>query len=557
MKNIRLFLLIIAASLFASNNANASFISQQQDGTNLASLDKKYLNWYNSDPETQDIHGVSVDKAYKELLSDMISKKKIVVAVIDAGIDIEHEDLKNKIWTNEGEIFGNGIDDDKNGYIDDIHGWNFIGNDKGENIMYENIEETRILRKLNPIYKDIKSIDDLAENQKEGYKLFLEIKKTHKKELEKYVSQKINIDAFEKRFSGAENVIKQHLGKELLSEYDIKKVSTAVENVMRARNYLLYLYSNGFSPKSLEGMKEHVNKYVEKHLNLDFEPRKIISDNPEDINDANYGNNDVKWERSDHGTFVAGIIAADRNNSIGIQGIADNVELMVLRTVPSGDERDKDVALSIRYAVDNGANIINMSFGKNYSPQKRFIDEAINYAEKNNVLMVHAAGNKAENMDIIERYPTNRYDDGTRAQNWITVGASAMELNKDFCGVFSNYGQKNVDLFAPGVDVLSLYPKNTYKVAGGTSFAAPVVTGVAALVWSYYPELNALELKDVLLNSCYLYPKQKVYLPNVKTDDKDKVKFKTLSLTGGVVNAYKALIYAEEFVSNKDKAMNN
>lgn len=543
----KLFILVFSLLLLSGTVA----FSQSHEGTTLDSLDKSYLNWHNLDPETNGIQGISVERAYNEILKNKVAKRKVIVAVIDGGVDIEHEDLQGKIWHNEDEIPNNGIDDDNNGFIDDMHGWNFIGNSKGENIKYENMEEVRIYRALDKIYKDITSINDVTDEKKEEYKTYIACKTFYKEELEKFQNRRNNIYKIEKQMNEVEGVLEIYLGKKDFTQKDLKSIHTSDEKIIRYKNYLLSLYKIGLTREGLNKSKEYVDEQLDKYLNIDFKPREIIGDDIEDINDNKYGNNDVKWTRSDHGTFVAGLIAATRNNNIGIDGIAESVEIMALRTVPVGDERDKDIALSIRYAVDNGANIINMSFGKNYSPQKSLVDEAVKYAEEHNVLLVHAAGNEADDIDKVERYPTDRFLNNDTATTWINVGASAMKYDKNLCGVFSNYGKKNVDIFAPGHDVLSLYPENKYLISSGTSFACPVVSGVAALVWSYYPELTALELKEIILKSTNQYPKKKVYVPNVSSNKKVKVKFETLSLSGGTVNAYAALKLAETYVKEK------
>lgn len=537
------FLLIITLLL--------NSITFSQTVSTVDSLDSNYLNWFNMDPTIDKIQGVSVERAYSEILKNKVAKKKIIVAVIDAGIDINHEDLQGKIWTNTKEIPDNGIDDDNNGYIDDIHGWNFIGNSKGENIVYENTEEVRIYRNLKPKYENTKSEEEVKDEDKAEYKTYLTCKKEYDDNLKRYKRQDGYYKHFEKRLAESEDQIKLYLNKTEFVYSDLKTINTENEDVMKARSFLMNIYRNGFTHEDLKKEKEHNSEYLDKHFNIDFEPRKIIGDSTENINDNNYGNNDVKCTRSEHGTFVAGIIGANRNNGIGINGIAENIEIMVLRTVPSGDERDKDVALSIRYAVDNGANIINMSFGKNYSPEKKFVDEALKYADEHNVLLVHAAGNSAIDVDKIERFPTNNYYDGTKTQNWINVGANSKKADKNLCGIFSNYGLTNVDLFAPGVNVISLFPESKYSMNNGTSFSSPVVSGVAALIWSYYPELSASELKEILINSSYKLPKLKVYSPNLSSSKRKKVKFNMLSKTGGIVNAYEALKLAENFSSKK------
>ena len=547
MKINKTFAFFLFVFLFINLGINA----QNKKGKLLDSLDKTKLNWYNLDPTLNKVQGVSVDKAYLELLKNIPSKKKITVAVIDSGVDTEHEDLQGKIWVNADEIPNNGIDDDNNGYIDDINGWNFLGNSKDENIQYETYEFIRVIKKLEPEFINVKSNQDFLPERRKDYETYLKCKKQYQTEYEKQLKDKTEIDLIDKRLTNAENLIKTHLKKESFTNKELEAVFSRNEDVMNARYFLLMIQKRGFKIDEFREFKDQVNLNFEKYLSKTFEPRNIIGDNIEDINDKNYGNNNLKNSTPEHGTFVSGIIAGNRNNNIGINGIADNVEIMVLRAVPDGDERDKDVALAIRYAVDNGANIINMSFGKDYSPQKQMVDEAIKYAEEKNVLLIHSAGNEGVNLDVTESYPTFKFDDGKMANNYISVGATQSKLDKHFCGIFSNYGKQTVHIFAPGVDILSLYPDNKYNIADGTSFSGPVVSGVCALVWSYYPELTASELKNVVLNSSIVYPKKKVLYPNIETPQKKKTEFTNLSITGGIVNAYEALKLADKLVKEK------
>ncbi|PTX19457.1 subtilase family protein [Pontibacter mucosus] len=524
-----------------------------QDGvSSVAEIDKAYHNWYNLDMKQDKIPGVSVNRAYSELLVSKQPRKKVVVAVIDSGTDINHVELQGRVWVNKNEIPGNGIDDDNNGYVDDIHGWGFLGNAAGENIQYETYEYVRLLRQLAPKYGKVTSPQGLTEAEQKEYNTYLVTRKNFEEELTDRLKTKQNLDAFDEVLAICEQLVTGHLGKDTYTVEDLKGISSTNQDVMRARNWLVQKYSQGFTPKSFRSYKEYIDKFVNYHLNPDFDPRtEIVADNPEDINDTDYGNGDVIGPRADHGTPVSGIIAGIRGNGVGIDGIAEHVEIMALRAVPSGDERDKDIALAIRYAVDNGAHIINMSFGKDFSPQKHFVDEAVKYAESKNVLLVHAAGNDAKNIDNADNFPTKQLQDGTRASTWLEVGATSKNLKKNFVGEFSNYGRESVDLFAPGVDLVLLAPDNKYDKMNGTSFASPVVSGVAALVWSYYPELTAVELKNILLESSTKYPRLKVYYPTEDPKSKKKVKFSTLSASGGVVNAYEALKLAEKVVQQK------
>jgi len=512
---------------------------------NIDQFDQAYIDWYNLDYKQDKVVGTSVDKAYKELLKDKKPSKKIVVAVIDSGIDIDHDDLKGRIWTNKDEIPDNNIDDDKNGFVDDIHGWNFIGNSDGENMMFAHYEYTRIYKKFHEKYKDVASADKLTGKEKKDYLLYKSAAANYDREWAKHTEEKEQIQGFADNYYKAKELIEPLLGGKKLTLESVKNIEGDDELSVALKDFFLKLFENGFEESGLEHMQKTNNNYLEYHLNLDFNPREIIGDSPYDMTNVSYGNPNVKGQRSSHGTSVGGVIAALRNNDLGINGIAENVELMVLRTVPKGDEYDKDIALSIRYAVDNGANIINMSFGKGYSPNKEFIDEAAKYAAFKNVLLIHAAGNESTNVDEQPRYPSDKYLDGTDIPNWMNVGASAKNLDKNLPASFSNYGKDGVDLFAPGHQIISVHPKNQYNTGSGTSLAAPIVSGVAALVWSYYPDLTAVELKEILVRSAYPIKRPKVIKPS--NGKSKKTKFKHLSIAGGVVNAYEALILAEKF----------
>jgi len=315
-------------------------------------------------------------------------------------------------------------------------------------------------------------------------------------------------------------------------------------DITKAINFQKYAIANQITPSAIKEAYEHFEKAIKYGINTEFNPREsIIGDDPTVIDGKVYGSNNVGGQGSSHGTHVAGLVGALRNNGIGMNGVANNVKLMIIRAVPDGDERDKDVALAIRYAVDNGAKIINMSFGKSYSPEKYLVDEAVKYADEKGVLLVHAAGNDNNDLDIAENYPSPNYLDGGRAVNWLTVGASAMEKNENLPASFSNYGKKEVDIFSPGHMVYSTVLNGEYQLNSGTSMAAPVCSGVAALVWSYYPDFTATQIKDILMKSVNNQKKLKVIVPGTENTKK---KFSELCVTGGVVNAYNALKLAEK-----------
>lgn len=533
----KIFFLLALLAVFVNLNAQNKKVST--DKSKVLSDD-----WYNYSPVDDQIYGAEINKAYDLLLKDKKSTQ-VIVAVIDGGIDINHEDLKDNIWVNEDEIPDNGIDDDHNGYIDDIHGWNFLGNSKGENIDHENLEITRIYKKYKDKFSDVK-ISQLNDKEKQEYELFKEAKKRYEKSLKMAKRQKEGFDKFKNKYYSTYNKISGIIQKDSIELSDLDSLKEHNKDLKKDIKFLYRFVKYGFNDDAFNEISKYINDELDYHLNLDFNPRDIIGDDVSDIN-TYYGNNNVYGPEADHGTFVSGIIAAKRNNDIGINGIAENVKIMAIKTVPDGDERDKDVAKAIRYAADNGARIINMSFGKDLSPYKSLVDEAVLYAQNKGVLLVNAAGNDALNIDKKIEYPTKKINDKTVADSWITVGASSKSFNLKFAASFTNYGNKMVDIFAPGVRIKSLAPENKYNIEDGTSFSAPVVSGVAALVLSYYPNLTAHELKDILLKSANVYPDKKVYKPKEGLSlFHGKTKFKKLSVTGGIVSAYKALKLAEE-----------
>lgn len=518
-------------------------LSIGQSATENIILKSPKKNWQLKDLKENKIQGTATEKAYRELLQGKTAKP-VVVAIIDSGVDSEHEDIKDNMWINEDEIPDNGIDDDKNGYIDDVHGWNFIGG-ADSNVVQDNLEYVRMLHKMKPQFETKDSLL-MKERHPEKYKLYKEISAKYqeeKKEAELTIKGLKNLKA---NFDYCDEYIKKYLKKDSYTIEDVKSIEAHDKQVASIKKFVIGMTKSGLSYEGFLEFYNHMNDQLKYHLNPEINSREIVGDDYANKRERYYGNNDVKGEGAEHGTHVAGIVAATRNNGVGIDGIAAKAQIMSIRAVPNGDERDKDVANAILYAVENGAQIINMSFGKNYSSFPEIVQEAIQKADSAGVLMIHAAGNNSEDNDVITHYPLHEYKDGKKAINWITVGASASRKGKRLPGTFSNYGAKSVDIFAPGVDILSLKPDNQYAINSGTSMASPVVAGVAALVKSYYPNLTATQLKQILLESSVKYPKQKVFLPKTGgKKKKKKVRFGTLSTTGGVVNAYNALQMAE------------
>lgn len=504
------------------------------------------------DPEQDSLLGVSSERAYETLLKGQPSRT-VIVAVIDSGIDIEHEDLKRVIWKNEKEIAGNGVDDDNNGYVDDVYGWNFIGGKNG-NVEADTYELTREYIRLQAKYGSIEE-SKVNKKQKAEYESYLQIKSKFGK-LKANNEQQYRLYAnIYRNITHSIDTIKSIMKVEKLTAEEIQKFETKEPALLFAKGFLLNMYKNMNEGERIEDyigeLKEAVDYYeviVKYGYNETFNSRDIVGDDSNNLYEKGYGNNDVTGADATHGTHVAGIIAADRTNNVGIKGIANNVKIMPIRAVPNGDERDKDVANAIIYAVDNGAHIINMSFGKSFSPQKDVVDKAVRYAEQKGVLLIHAAGNDGENSDEEKNYPTRFYNDGKEAKNWIEVGASAWG-GEELVGSFSNYGKKTVAFFAPGVDVYSTVPGNKYKKESGTSMASPSTAGVAALIMSYFPELTAVEVKDVLMKSTRKFDNLQVQKP-----DGGKTKLDQLTITGGLLNAYDAVKLAQTLSLQKQTA---
>ncbi|MBJ6368415.1 S8 family peptidase [Snuella sedimenti] len=521
-----------AATIITGCGSTANIISTPIENIDTIPLKVSELteaekhNWGHLDLIKDTIPGMSVDKAYAEIIKGQ-KGKSVIVAVIDSGIDIDHEDLDDVIWTNTDEIPNNGKDDDKNGYVDDVHGWNFLGDGYDEQL-----EFVRILA-----------------NNMTDHPDYERAKAEYEKDYQKYTGLKTNYEQFLQQLSIADEAVSKHLNKSDYTKADVEGIKTEDESLEKAASMIKYVYSLGMDSvsdfkKELKNGIEHFTDRLNANLNKDLKGR-VTGDNPDDMSTKYYGNGNVKpvKKSESHGTHVAGIIAAERNNGKGANGVANNVQIMSIRAVPNGDEYDKDIALAIRYAVDNGAKIINGSFGKYYSTHSDWVREAIAYAGKKDVLFVNAAGNESQDLDKKACYPNDQVNNGPEVSDtFITVGALEPKYGTEMIAGFSNYGKINVDVFAPGAKVYSTTPENEYDTKGGTSMAAPAVAGVAALIRSYFPKLKASEVKQILMDSG-LAVKTKVI---VGGDAENIQPFANLTKSGKMVNAYNALIMASK-----------
>lgn len=489
--------------------------------------------WRFADPFRDSIPGISLDKAY-EFVADKPSQE-VIVAILDSGMDLNHEDFKGMLWVNANEIPNNGIDDDNNGYVDDIHGYNFLGD-----AYQEQLENTRILAN---------NIGDASLQEK--------VKAEVEKALVEAIQNRDRYKSIKMAVIEADNAFKKAAALEQYGIEDLESFETTnfilKGHIGILKQMLGFTDSIEMALEEIDSGIQYFSDQVDYSYNINFNGRISVGDNPYDLLDVPYGNGNPKnlFPEESHGTHVAGIVGSNRMNELGSNGVADNVKLMSIRSVSNADEYDKDIALGIRYAVDNGAKIINCSFGKRYSPNKEWVYDAIKYAQRKNVLIVHAAGNDSKDIDLASKNPNYPNDHkGTKGEfvkNFISVGALAPSFGAGIIASFSNIGKENVDVFAPGDEIYSTIPQSNYKYEGGTSMAAPVVSGIAALVWSRYPNLKASELKKILMLSG---TKINLDVIDVSEEEATLKPFDSFSKSGRIVNAYQALKLAD-LITNK------
>jgi subtilisin family serine protease len=507
--------------------------------------------WHLLDHQKDGFYGISLEQAYNELKAAGKKSQTVVVAIIDSGVDTTHEDLKAVLWHNPKEIPGNKVDDDHNGYVDDVFGWNFLGNPDGRSVTKDSYEGARLYHDLKGKYGSGGNIDTSTDEKKFEYHEWAKVKTQLEADAESSSMTVLHLKTLNASIPIADSIIRESMNKQEYTGNDLVAFTPNNSATTKAKNVMMALFKgfdemNASNKTLITGFNEYYSGEEAKATAIDKAPenyrQEVVGDNYADINDRYYGNGDLMGGTPFHGTHVSGIIGADRTNNKGIEGVADNVRIMVVRALGDGDEHDKDIALAIRYAVDNGAKVINMSFGKRFSPQKAWVDDAVKYAAAHDVLLVHAAGNDHENNDSTDNFPSPDYIGGQgHAPNWITVGASGDPRTGGLTADFSNYGKNSVDVFAPGVRIYSCVPGgNTYDFADGTSMATPVVVGIAALLRSYFPHLSAEQVKYVIEKSA-VAPTQDVAVPG--TDR--MVPMSELCKSGGIVNAYTAVKLAE------------
>ncbi|SDE19807.1 Subtilase family protein [Mucilaginibacter pineti] len=543
---------ITRSVLFAALSFSFSGSVQAQQGPDAQMMQKPDpeppRHWQLMDLKENGFYGISIKQAY--LFIQGKKSKPVVVATIDSGIDTAQQDLKSVLWVNTKEIAGNGIDDDHNGYVDDIHGWNFLGGPNGKADFNETTEEVREYNKLVGKYANL---TDATATDKKEFAYWQRVKTIYDTTVNKARTETTQLQPVMNALMVTSGYIKKALKLQANGTFviaDLDKIKAGNDTLTQSKYVWSTIFTQSGGNSTNAAVIKDLSEYLAK-LNNDLAPdldarKRIVGDNVDSMDHKPYGNNLLKYPDASHGTGVAGLIGAARGNNYGINGIADNVKIMAIKAVPNGDEYDKDIANAIHYAVDNGAQIINMSFGKKLSPHKVWVEEAFKYAASKNVLLVQASGNDGEDMDKEPDNPNDTFSDGsaTDADNVINVGASSARLGEHLAGDFSNYGKKNVDVFAPGVKVTTIDMDAEFNTEDGTSFSSPITAGIAALVLEYYPTLSAKQLKQVILQSATPLSGTMVIKPGSKTGE--KVDFTTLSKSGGIVNAYKALQIASK-----------
>ncbi len=485
------------------------------------SSDTARADWQRLDYDTDHVMGVGSERAIRELLASRQPQRRVVVAVIDGGVDTAHTRLARAMWKNPREIASNGKDDDGNGVIDDVFGWSALVTADGTPVRYDTFELTRL-------YAACRNQPAGSLTAKPTSAECNDLASAYRDKAKDVKSTLLQVENIDEILQSVERMLGTALQGAAITRAAVSAYRPTSPEMDEAKRMWMRLDADGLNAAEIASARAAYDAQARYGLDTLFNPRST---------QRVTGTRDVTGPDATHGTHVAGIIGALRGDGAAMQGIAPNVEIMALRAVPDGDERDGDVARAIRYAVDNGAQIVNMSFGKGYSPAKASVDSAVRYAASKGVLLVHAAGNEGEDNDETPSYPTPALSGGTRAANWIEVGASSWKPLAELPAEFSNYGRDQVDLFAPGVDILSTVPGGGLKRESGTSMAAPVVSGVAALLMTYFPELSAMQVRDILLESVRKLPDLEVRRPG----DGATVKFNTLSRTGGVIDAYAAV----------------
>lgn len=559
------FLLLLVCIGMA--NVNAQLIKQD----NQARKKQSDLDWYNCSFGEDGVYGAEVNKAY-EFLKGKKVKKRPVVALIGTGLDVEHEDLKQAIWVNPGEQ-ADGKDRDKNGFIDDINGWNFLGGKNGQ-VMERLIQEgDREFLRLKDKYADyitsngefFKIIDgkrvkvSAPENLSEysyyknvvmpesqlariygGWNMayvIAEYGQKFKEDLRaKFPGQRITLQEFQTCYD-------PNAPQDTLSDVTFTLIATAFQ--LYKTDDLDFVYKTFVET----GVARGKESYEEALKAYGYDGRKdIVGDDYLNINDNKYGNNVLLTSDAGLGTMQGGIIGGKRGNGLGNDGIMDEAEIMALRVTASGGEPYiKDMVLAIRYAADHGVDIIVLPQQNTLYPdgQKEWMIEALRYAESKGILVIVPAWELSQDLAKQTFYPNRRMTGDKELTNLMVISSSDKEGNPS---LNANYGAKELDLFAPGINIYSAYTGDTYQIGSGVGLASASVAGVAALIKAYYPHLTGSQIRDILLESVTSRKGVEVE-KGIEVDGKqtqDLFLFDDLCLSGGILNAYQAIMAADK-----------
>ena len=465
--------------------------------------DDVYAGWYKTWNDS--LKGANITAAQQYLHSHKAKKKRtVVVGIIDSGADTECLALKRALWTNAKEKI-NGKDDDHNGYVDDVHGWNFLGTKDGKfNMTSAGTEEYRQFKRLYPKYKNVKSREEVADSNRKEYAYYMAMRR--KAKINSYLMFYEVAARKQKLMGEMDDMLKRaKLDVDTLTMGGM--LNTEVADTLVKDTFVKLIMADLYKNPMTTRWDDYVKKqradfalmgkriYSIEH---DKDKRLLMGDNQEDATDRFYGNNMLNIEGMEHGNFVASVVAGNVVDDSRYSGVCVDARVMPVRVCPEGDEYDKDVATGIIYAVDNGAKIINLSLGKYTSPHPEMVNEAIAYAGKHDVLVIGAAGNNHLNIDSIAYFPAAVDAKGQTLDNFIRVGGTAMDGSRSS---ISNYGDHKVDIYAPGEYISGVYPGNKKDFANGTSVATPVVSGIAAMLRTYFPKLKATQLKRVLIET--------------------------------------------------------
>jgi subtilisin family serine protease len=529
-------------------------------------------NWHHLAPE-DGVFGAAIERAHAAARESGLrpARRPITIALIGGGIDISHKAISDIIWVNRRERRINGRDNDRNGWIDDRHGWNFLGNDTMTINSLSTMGDREFLR-LKDKYNHFLFVEDgiaymfddelgaLVETEPpadmEEFEYFLrvvtesELAETNRGVmLAKAVVWYIREIGHSMRMAYPERVLTRTDFGEFVRA---QQSTTAMQDALFAFIDLMFMSANTEDWNTMAAFAD--TEFIpiqelrhERAMARRFpRERELIGDDPNDLNDKGYGNNNLLANNALRNTMIAGIIGAGGGQS-EIRGITNNVQIMTLRIEADfGEPYMKDMALAIRYAVEQGADIIQLGATNRLFPrhQSHWVEEALRYAEQRNVLVVIPVRDLSSNLDDFPFYPNRNLSTGTLS-NIITVAASD-SLGNPF--LWANFSETELDIFAPGVEIKSAMPGNRYAIDSGSAYAAAMVTGVAAFIKNYFPQITPAQMRQLLIDTVTDRSDAEVEKQYRATAGSmrgriatDLFLFSDLCVSGGILNAERAI----------------